>query len=46
MEVLSWLSISKRIPTIKYEGKGSDNPLAFKYYNPDEIVAASGWRTT
>jgi xylose isomerase len=29
----------KNIPEIKFEGKDSDNPLAFKYYNPDEIVA-------
>jgi len=29
----------KGIPDIKYEGKGSDNPLAFKYYNPEEVVA-------
>ncbi len=28
----------KDIPRIKYEGKGSDNPLAFKVYNPDEKV--------
>lgn len=27
------------IGKIPYEGKGSDNPLAFKYYNPDEVVA-------
>jgi len=28
----------KNIPKIKYEGKNSDNPMAFKYYNPDEVV--------
>ncbi|SKA81613.1 D-xylose isomerase [Caloramator quimbayensis] len=28
----------KGIPKIKYEGKDSKNPLAFKYYNPDEKV--------
>ena len=28
----------KGIPKIRYEGKDSDNPLAFKYYNPDEVV--------
>jgi len=28
----------KGISKIKYEGKDSDNPLAFKYYNPDEVV--------
>ncbi|MBL4934611.1 xylose isomerase [Clostridium sp. YIM B02515] len=26
------------ISKIKYEGKDSKNPLAFKYYNPEEIV--------
>ncbi|GAA4297224.1 xylose isomerase [Aestuariibaculum suncheonense] len=29
----------KGIPEIKFEGKESDNPLAFKYYNPDQVVA-------
>ena len=28
----------KDINKIKYEGKNSTNPLAFKYYNPDEII--------
>ncbi|HAG13083.1 MAG TPA: xylose isomerase [Ruminococcus sp.] len=26
------------IPKIPYEGKLSTNPLAFKYYNPDEVI--------
>jgi xylose isomerase len=26
------------IGTIAYEGPGSDNPLAFRHYNPDEII--------
>ena len=26
------------IPTIQYEGPDSKNPLAFKHYNPDEVV--------
>ena len=26
------------IPEIKYEGKESDNPLSFKYYDQDKIV--------
>ena len=26
------------VPTIQYEGRDSDNPLAFRWYNPDEIV--------
>jgi len=29
----------KGIGAIKYEGKESDNPLAFKFYNPDQVVA-------
>lgn len=29
----------KGINKIKFEGKESDNPLAFKYYNPDQVVA-------
>ena len=29
----------KGIGKIQYEGKDSDNPLAFKYYNPDQMVA-------
>tara|TARA_S200000501_G_scaffold378896_1_gene444717 strand:+ start:2963 stop:4288 length:1326 start_codon:yes stop_codon:yes gene_type:complete len=29
----------KGVGKIQYEGKNSDNPLAFKYYNPDKIVA-------
>ncbi len=28
----------KEIPKIQYEGPGSKNPLAFKYYNPEEMV--------
>lgn len=28
----------KNVSKIQYEGKGSDNPLAFKYYNPDEVI--------
>jgi xylose isomerase len=27
------------VPKIKYEGPDSDNPLAFRWYNPDEVVA-------
>ncbi len=28
----------KGITPIPYEGPGSDNPLAFKYYNPTEVI--------
>ena len=34
----------KNIPAIKYEGPKSDNPFAFKYYNPDQIVAGNSMR--
>ncbi len=33
-----------KIPKIKYEGPQSKNPLAFKYYNPDEVVAGKTMR--
>ena len=29
----------KGIEKIKYEGSESDNPLAFKYYDPNKVVA-------
>jgi len=29
----------KGIGKIQYEGKESDNPLAYKYYNPEQVVA-------
>ena len=34
----------KGIETIQFEGKESDNPMAFKYYNPDKIVAGKTMR--
>jgi len=34
----------KGIDKIKFEGKESDNPLAFKYYNPDQVVAGKTMR--
>ena len=34
----------KGIGEIKFEGKESDNPLAFKYYNPEQIVAGKTMR--
>jgi len=34
----------KGIDKIKFEGKESDNPLAFKYYNPDQVVAGKAMR--
>jgi xylose isomerase len=34
----------KEIGVIAYEGHLSDNPLAFKYYNPDQMVAGKTMR--
>ena len=34
----------KDIPKIKFEGTNSTNPLAFKYYNPDEVVMGKTMR--
>ncbi len=34
----------KGIGEVKFEGKDSDNPLAFKYYNPEQIVAGKTMR--
>ena len=34
----------KGINKINYEGKDSDNPFAFKYYNPDQIVIGKSMR--
>lgn len=28
----------KGIGKIKYEGAGTDNPMAFRYYNPEEVI--------
>ena len=30
--------IFKGIPKVEYEGKDSKNPLAFKFYNPEQVV--------
>ena len=34
----------KGIGEVKFEGKESDNPLAFKYYNPEKIVVGKTMR--
>ena len=39
MVVLGNQEYFKGIGKIQFEGKESDNPLAFKYYNPDQVVA-------
>ena len=32
------------IPKVKYEGSASNQPFAFKYYNPDEIICGKPMR--
>ncbi|WP_299434874.1 xylose isomerase [uncultured Maribacter sp.] len=44
MAVLGNKEYFKGIDAIKFEGKESDNPLAFKYYNPEQIVAGKTMR--
>ncbi len=38
------MSIFANIPTIPYEGPESKNPLAFRYYNADRVVAGKPMR--
>jgi xylose isomerase len=44
MSLLSSKEYFKGIDSIKFEGKESNNPLAFKYYNPSQIVAGKTMR--
>ena len=44
MIVLGDKEYYKGIGQIKFEGKESDNPLAFKYYNPDQLIASKTMR--
>ncbi|MBF4465397.1 xylose isomerase [Flavobacterium sp. LC2016-12] len=44
MIVLGNKEYYKGIGQIKFEGKESDNPLAFKYYNPGQVVAGKTMR--
>ena len=37
-------SYFREIPALRYEGPQSDNPLAFKFYNPEEKVAGKTMR--
>jgi xylose isomerase len=34
----------QKIPTIQYEGPKSDNPLAYRYYNADEVILGKKMR--
>ena len=36
--------VFKGIGAIQFEGKESDNPLSFKYYEPDKVVAGKTMR--
>ena len=44
MIVLGEKEYYKGIGKINFEGKNSDNPLAFRYYNPDQMVAGKTMR--
>jgi xylose isomerase len=44
MIVLGDKEYYKGIGQINFEGKDSDNPLAFRYYNPEQIVAGKTMR--
>ncbi len=33
------------IQKVRYEGPESDNPLAFRHYNADEMCSANAWKT-
>ncbi|MFD2726947.1 xylose isomerase [Hyunsoonleella rubra] len=44
MAILGDKEYFKGIGEIKFEGKDSDNPLAFKYYNPEQVVAGKAMR--
>tara|TARA_R110002111_G_scaffold155300_9_gene222152 strand:+ start:1436 stop:2761 length:1326 start_codon:yes stop_codon:yes gene_type:complete len=44
MVILGDKEYYKGIGDIKYEGKETDNPLAFKYYNPEQVVAGKTMR--
>jgi len=44
MAIIGSKEYFKGIGEIKFEGKESDNPLAFKYYNPEQVVAGKTMR--
>ncbi|WP_298319523.1 xylose isomerase [uncultured Aquimarina sp.] len=44
MAVIGNTEYYKGIGDIKFEGKESDNPLAFKYYNPEQVVSGKTMR--
>ena len=44
MAIIGNQEFFKGINEIKYEGFDSSNPLAFKYYNPDQVIAGKTMR--
>jgi len=34
----------KNVPMIRYEGASTDNPFAFRFYNPDEVIGSKTMR--
>ena len=44
MAIIGNREFFKRINEIKFEGKDSKNPLSFKYYNPEQIVAGKSMK--
>ena len=32
------MTLFSDLPTVRYEGEGSTNPLAYRYYDPDKVV--------
>ena len=44
MAILGDKEYFKGVGEIKFEGKNSDNPMAFKYYNPEQVVAGKTMR--
>ncbi len=38
------MSYFSKVPQVKYEGKKSKNPFAYRFYNPDEIIMGKPMR--
>ena len=44
MAIIGNKEFFKGINEIKFEGKDSNNPFAFKYYNPEQVIAGKTMR--
>ena len=44
MAIIGTKEYFKGIGTIPFEGKDTRNPLAYKYYNPDQVVLGKKMR--